>query len=71
MFNVEQFTRDTVLTIKKARKEVKKQQIDDLIARGVITKEQAADEYVRIAVEFSDAVDSILELGLSSKSDKQ
>ena len=67
-FDTESFARSSALAIERVKKHIKKKQIDDLLARGVITKEQAADERLRIAVEFSDTVDQIIGMDLTNKS---
>ena len=71
IFDTTNFARDIGLSMERNKKHIKKQQLDDLLARGVITKEQAADEHLRIAVEFSDTVDQIIGMDLTNKSSEK
>lgn len=62
MFNVDAMARDMALTMNKAIKASKEQLADDMYERGEISKDILADVKIRLAVEYSEKVDVILDM---------
>lgn len=62
MFNADAMARDMALTTSKVMKASKEQLADDMYERGEISKEILADVKIRLAVEYSERVDVILDM---------